>query len=965
MNRRFISVLSAMALAGAIPAMVGQSPANAVDSSHGDTNAAHTTPAKQDDKPDALNSKRRALKQRAASMVATGEATAVRKHGSKVVNLGTATKANWVEYEPTETAQLLTFLVDFGDGEGNSAYPENTAGPVHDEIPEPGEDDNSTYWESDFSAEHYQEMFFDGLADQDGESFHQVYQEMSSGRFDLQGDVSDWVSVDHPESYYQSATGDETATAMKNYIQDTANAWYDDQVADGRSKAEIKRYLESFDVWDRYDYDGDGNYNEPDGYIDHFQAIHAGEGEEAGADPWTIWSHRWAANASGTDGPEDFPASDHVGGVQIGDTGLWIRDYTTEPENGGLGVFAHEFGHDLGLPDYYDTAGGDNSTGYWTLMSSGSWLGHGGDAIGTTPNQMGPTEKLFLGWLDYASVEAGESAKVTLGPSYHDTGTDTPQALVVNLPDGSTTYDVGSGSSGTTFLYSGSGDDRTATAVSPDIVVPDAGELTAKVNYDLEAEYDFTYVEASTDGGSTWTILPTNLSDPDFNNGIDGTSDSSCDTNCADTDPAEWVDLTADLSDYAGQTVKLRFRTANDGGVHYYGFAVDDLAVGSAYSTDFDTFDDWTVKDYYEISDGTYSVTYQRYYVAENRQFLGYDTTLGQGPYNFGWPYSAPNKVEHYSYEPGLLVWYANGLYDDNNTSTHPGGGQALPVDAHPRSYAFSNGDYANARLQASDATFGLTPTEAVTLHRETDEHGTMALLKRPSLPAVSEFDDADSYAYYDAATPEKSTLVAGTGTVIRVLGQDSEANTMTVQVGREAPMNEKAPTITGTPMVGKTLTAHAGSWSQEVTSTFTWYAGSSRVGSGATLKLTPATAGTMITVVETATGDGTVDGTATSAATEAVASAPTRTAVRAGAAKAGARSTATVTVTASGLVPTGSVKVTYAGTVVAAKAALRSGRVTVTLPAKKAGSYRLVARYVPAKGFAASSGTVKVTVRR
>ena len=64
-------------------------------------------------------------------------------------------------------------------------------------------------------------------------------------------------------------------------------------------------------------------------------------------------------------------------------------------------MFAHEFGHDLGLPDLYDTAGGDNGTGFWTLMSGGSWLNHGTDSIGTTPGYMGAWEKLQLGWLDY------------------------------------------------------------------------------------------------------------------------------------------------------------------------------------------------------------------------------------------------------------------------------------------------------------------------------------------------------------------------------------------------------------------------------------------------------------------------------------------------------------------------------------------------------------------------------------
>ena len=44
-------------------------------------------------------------------------------------------------------------------------------------------------------------------------------------------------------------------------------------------------------------------------------------------------------------------------------------------------MFAHEFGHDLGLPDQYDTSGNtggaENSTGFWTLMSQGSYGSNG------------------------------------------------------------------------------------------------------------------------------------------------------------------------------------------------------------------------------------------------------------------------------------------------------------------------------------------------------------------------------------------------------------------------------------------------------------------------------------------------------------------------------------------------------------------------------------------------------------
>ena len=142
------------------------------------------------------------------------------------------------------------------------------------------------------------------------------------------------------------------------------------QKAAGATDAAIKTELASFDQWDRNDFDGDGNFNEPDGYIDHFQIVHAG-GDQADGDPYqgedAIWSHRWKAFQGTRPGPR---RATRTAAPRSARTGLWVADYTIQPENGGLSVFAHEYGHDLGLPDDYDTAGGgDNPVEWWTLMA--------------------------------------------------------------------------------------------------------------------------------------------------------------------------------------------------------------------------------------------------------------------------------------------------------------------------------------------------------------------------------------------------------------------------------------------------------------------------------------------------------------------------------------------------------------------------------------------------------------------
>ena len=117
-----------------------------------------------------------------------------------------------------------------------------------------------------------------------------------------------------------------------------------------------------------------------------------------------------------------------------------------QPENGGLGVFAHEFGHDLGLPDLYDTSGNtggaENSTGFWTLMSSGANIGDGGpDGIGDDPTDLGAYENFQLGWLQpqgkqgpfYDVANAGKRSSHTLGSNVP--ATKKAQALFTVLPD--------------------------------------------------------------------------------------------------------------------------------------------------------------------------------------------------------------------------------------------------------------------------------------------------------------------------------------------------------------------------------------------------------------------------------------------------------------------------------------------------------------------------------------------------
>jgi immune inhibitor A len=243
------------------------------------------------------------------------------------------------------------------------------------------------------------------------------------------------------------------------------------------------------------------------------------------------------------------------------------------------------------------------------------------------------------------------------------------------------------------------------------------------------------------------------------------------------------VPLSYDLSAYKGQSVQFRFRYATDGGLHFDGPFLDDLALtvdGAATPTWADDVESgvngWTAKGFTQMSGSTSKVV-SNFYLAENRVYSGYDATLKTGPYNFGWADTKPDWVERFPYQNGLLVWYSDGACTDNNTINHEGCGQVLPVDARPAPVMFDATHRLGNRRQGFDATFGQEATDAVTFHR----NGVAAVV--PSQPAIPTFDDTNPDRYWSVDNPWASTKVAGSGTKISVLSTSTDGNQMSVQV--------------------------------------------------------------------------------------------------------------------------------------------------------------------------------------
>jgi M6 family metalloprotease-like protein len=253
-----------------------------------------------------------------------------------------------------------------------------------------------------YSAARFESALFDTTGLNPYGSVSEYWRWASGGRLRLSGRVVATVHLVNTEAFYGFGNwglrGSATPNNMYGAIRDALLA------------------SESSVNWSEFDRDGDG-------YVDMLWVIHAGDGGETMHDHNSFWSIT-SRLSSGWTGGGPFITSTPIAGSPT--MHYRLDRFTTLPELSGLipgrqceiGVYAHEFGHTLGLPDLYDTSNPPGNVpanvgpGYWSLMSYG-----GSGANGVTPespSHPGAWLLSLLGW--QTVVRPANDTTLTLAP---------------------------------------------------------------------------------------------------------------------------------------------------------------------------------------------------------------------------------------------------------------------------------------------------------------------------------------------------------------------------------------------------------------------------------------------------------------------------------------------------------------------------------------------------------------------
>ena len=226
---------------------------------------------------------------------------------------------------------------------------------------------------------HFNDMLFSQGSYATG-SMRDYYKEVSYGKLNVIGEVkgqngvtAGWFRAPRPKSYYT-----DNNFGFNAYPKNAQKCVED-----------VIDLAQPFVNFSNYDNDGDG-------FVEALIVICAGTGGEASGNKNDFWSHKWGISPKSVDGVK-------------------INKYFMAPEDGRVGVMAHELGHLLlGLPDLYDTDYSSKGTGKWDLMAGGSW-----NNGGHSPAHPTAWCKLKCGWVTPTTVFNG-SQSITLKPYYNN-----------------------------------------------------------------------------------------------------------------------------------------------------------------------------------------------------------------------------------------------------------------------------------------------------------------------------------------------------------------------------------------------------------------------------------------------------------------------------------------------------------------------------------------------------------------
>lgn len=334
-----------------------------------------------------------------------------------------------------------------------------------------------------FSIAQPREAFFEMLNEQGYSkngatgSARDYYVSSSDGQFTPEFVTVGPYSLPHDMNYYGENEGNwDRSSRLMQFCRDAVAA----------ADADI----------DFAEYDTDN-----DGYIDNVFIYYAGYAESEGGPLNSIWPHQYAVN------PEMVIGTSMFDGKMIGSYACTseLKGYTGTTMC-GIGTFCHEFGHVLGLPDYYHTESSSiTALGHWDIMDKGSYLNEG-----RTPPTHSALNRFTLGWISLTQIDQPTTLELTALSEPKQTGVS--QAFLI--ANAKHNMDFWAPNINEYFIV------EYRKKTNWDAFLPDYGLLVWHIDYQASAWADNTVNNVSTNTQSAGSHLRVYIENPQGNRTI-------------------------------------------------------------------------------------------------------------------------------------------------------------------------------------------------------------------------------------------------------------------------------------------------------------------------------------------------------------------------------------------------------------------------------------------------------------